>query len=257
MNKIIHIAKIQLVMRTTSQLWRFIIFIQPILYLMMTLFMMNGSMRTQYSMDAVLGAGMMGTWSSILFSSGSDIDRERRWGTLEMIVGCPTPLSSIIMGKALTNSLVGLFSMGLSYITALLLFRQQLVIKHPCLFMLVLILIIISVAAKGMIICTLFTLSRAVRGLLNVMENPIFLLSGLMFPIVILPLWTRPLSYILSLTWGMDALRMVSSGTFSYKHFLFSLVILLILTFLYLLLSLWLFQIIEKKSRKEATLGVY
>ncbi|SHK19310.1 ABC transporter permease [Paramaledivibacter caminithermalis] len=257
MNKLLSIAKVQLMMRVTSTMWIFVVIIQPILFLIMTLFIMDIEIRETYTMAAILGAGMMGTWSSILFSSGGDIDRERRWGTLEMIVGCPTPLWYIIGGKSLANGFAGIISMTLSFLTALIFFDGRLSITNLFWFIIVLLLNIISLSSLGMIICTLFTISRAARGLMNLMENPIFLLCGIMFPITILPLWTRPFSYVLSLTWGIEGLRMAVMGIVDYQRFLFHILMIVLLTIVYLLISAKLFLIVEKKAKKEATLGVY
>ncbi|AOT70571.1 ABC transporter permease [Geosporobacter ferrireducens] len=254
--KVINIARVQLIMRKTSHMWIFVVFIQPLLYLFMIWMILKGSDRKIYTVDTIIGAGMMGTWSSILFSSGADIERERQWGTLEMLVGSPTSLSTIIMGKALTNSFSGIFSMILAYLT-ILSFNQQVIIKHPLLFCLTLIITLISVSAIGMIVCTLFTLSRAARGLINIMETPIFLLSGIMFPITILPFWSRPASYILSLTWGIEALKKTSGGINNWADYKMDLAILIVLTIFYIILSLWLFKIVENKAKKSATLGVF
>ncbi len=46
----------------------------------------------QLATGVVIGCGLMGLWSSLLFSSGSDIDRERRGGGLAFLFASPTPL---------------------------------------------------------------------------------------------------------------------------------------------------------------------
>ena len=57
--------------------------------------MFRGGARPGSSLLYVaLGAGMMGIWSSTLFGSGGLIQWQRWQGTLEYVIGVPTPPSS-------------------------------------------------------------------------------------------------------------------------------------------------------------------
>lgn len=251
------VCRIQLILRSTSRTWIFVVAIQPVLFEIISLMILKHAGYSKYSMYAVLGAGMMGVWSSTLFSSGFDIFRERTWGTLEALVGVPTPLAHVIIGKSLVNSGAGLFSMLVAYLCAFLFFGHTIIIVHPFLFIFSLIITLLSVAALGLIICTGFTLSRAARGLVNVLENPIFILCGLMFPVTILPIWVRPLSYVLSPTWCVLLLRSASEGITDWVDFFFNVVLIIGLTLLYVLVAMLLFRRVESLARKSGTLGVY
>ena len=48
-------------------------------------------------LEAAVGAGLMGVWSSVLFGSGGAIQSQRWQGTLEMIMLAPRPPALVIL----------------------------------------------------------------------------------------------------------------------------------------------------------------
>ena len=63
----------------------------------------------------VIGGGIMGMWSGLVFTSTFDIVRDRRDGTLELIVGSPTTLGAVEAIRTLTNVVAGLFSLAAAF----------------------------------------------------------------------------------------------------------------------------------------------
>jgi len=92
---------------------------------------------------------------------------------------------------------------------------------------------------------------------MNVLEYPVFILCGILFPIDILPYWTRSLSYILSPTWAVKILRESVLGIENYQVFVTNIIILLAISGIYFVLSAVFFKKIDKQTRIKATLGVY
>ncbi len=71
----------------------------------------------------IIGGGIMGLWSSLVFTSFYDISNDRREGTLELIVGSPTSFTTVLAVKTMTNVLTGSISMLLSFVAAKLFFN--------------------------------------------------------------------------------------------------------------------------------------
>ncbi|MGD8632930.1 MAG: hypothetical protein PVF85_05120, partial [Anaerolineales bacterium] len=80
----------------------FTVLIQPLLIAMLALWMLRERAVDQ-AIYIVVGSGLTGLWSSLLFISGNGITGERWSGTLEMLVAQPTPLPVIIFGKNLAH----------------------------------------------------------------------------------------------------------------------------------------------------------
>jgi ABC-2 type transport system permease protein len=233
----------------------FTVLIQPLVIALMALWML-GSPGPEATIFIVVGSGMTGLWSSLLFISGNSINVERWIGTLEMLVGQPTPMQVIVFGKNLAHVAQSLGSMIIAYFLAAWLFGHPLTIQQPLLFILSLGLTIVAFVSFGLIIAPIFVMNPGVQGWQNAMEFPVYILSGFLFPIALLPGWTTPFSYLLAPYWAARALHGASSGAAPVGEILFSWVMLLTFSAIYLAISAWLFRIMLRKAREDATLGV-
>jgi ABC-type multidrug transport system permease subunit len=93
----------------------------------------------------------------------------------------------------------------------------------------------------------------------NGLEMPIYVASGSMFPIALLPFWSHPLSLSLGPSWGIDAMRYAADATYVGLGFGYWIDVSVVLasTVIYLAIGFWLFIIVEQKVRRDATLMEY
>ncbi len=236
--------------------FRFCIIVQPLIYTFIFYMMYKDSSYANYANYIILGSGLTSLWSSICFSSAGDIERERYMGTLENLVSSPSKFTTIVLGKVLANTLLGLTGMALSLIFTRVFFNGSLHIEHGFLFFISFILMIFSFVCIALVIAPIFTLSKNARALMNCLEYPIFILCGFVFPITLLPRFIRPLSYILSPTWTVKILRESSLGIDNFSIFYREMFILFCISMVYLIISKVLFSRIDKRTRIKATLGV-
>lgn len=173
-----------------------------------------------------------------------------------MIAGTPTPMSVVVFGKNLAHVSQSLGSMIVAYLLVALIFGYEVHISRPFLFFVSLGLTVIAFVCFGLIMSPLFLLNPGVQRWQNALEYPIYILSGFLFPIALLPGWTTPLSYLLAPYWAARALHGSSSGAATTAEILFSLAMLLVFSSLYLLIAARLFRIMMRKVREEATLGL-
>lgn len=247
---------IQIKQMLSSALIQFIIFVQPILYGTIMYFMFRNSGNENFVAYVILGTGMINLWSSIVYSSAGTIDRERHIGTLEIISAMPVDFRICISGKITGSVIIGVLSAVNGYIFIIILSGERMTIAHPILFAINILVIIISYIGISLILAVFFTLSRQARHLTNASEFPVFILSGLIFPVENLPVWTRPLSYILSPTWGVKTLRMCVFGIDNKTNYIIQFGILVVIAISYFVIAKVLFDIFTKKIRYDGTLGV-
>ena len=233
----------------------FSILVQPLLIALLALWMLKDK-GSSYAIFVVIGSGMTGLWSSLLFISGNSINNERWSGTLETLIGVPTSLGTIVFGKSLSNVIQSLLSMIVSYMLAALLFSYNLSIAQPLLFLVSLLLTILAFISFGLIIAPVFVMNPSVQRWQNAMEFPVYILSGFLFPIALLPGWTTPLSYLLPPYWAARALHNTSSGTGTINEVLLAWGMMLLFSLVYLFISGHLFKIMIIKARKDATLDM-
>jgi len=229
--------------------------VQPLIIALLALWMLRERGR-DYAIFVVVGSGMTGLWSIVLFIGGNSINVERWIGTLETLVGLPTPMPVIIFGKNLANVAQSLSSMVAAYLLASLLFGYPLRVEQPSLFVISLAFTVVAFVSFGLIIAPVFVMNPGVQGWQNAMEFPIYILSGFLFPIALLPEWTTPLSYLLAPYWAACALHATSSGGASLTEVAFCWAMMLLFSLIYLFISSWLFRLMIRKARADATLGM-
>lgn len=232
----------------------FAVFIQPLIIAALGLFMLRGR-GGNYGIFVVVGSGLTGLWSSLLFISGSAITRERWMGTLEGVVGMPTQLWIIVLGKNIAHVVQSLASMVMAYVLASLLFGYPLTVAQPALFAASVIFIVISLVCFGLVLSPFFVVNADAHHFRNGLEYPIFILCGFLFPIALLPGWTNPLSYVLAPYWAARALHSTALGEATMASLVTDWAMMLGLAGGYVLLAAILFRWLLNKARRDGTLG--
>jgi ABC-2 type transport system permease protein len=238
----------------TDAFYLFGILVQPLIIAMLGIWMLREK-GGDYGIFVVIGSGMSGLWTTMVFVSGNSITQERWTGTLELLVGQPTPITYVIYGKNIANVLQSLLSMLASYLLASLIFDLPLRILQPFNFIVSLILTILAFVSFGLVIAPIFVMNPSVQRWQNTMEYPIYILSGFLFPIALLPGWTTPLSYILAPYWAARALHGASSANAPFSEMLLCWGMMLLFSVIYFFVSRYLFRVMLRKARVDATLA--
>ena len=233
----------------------FAIIVQPLIIAVLALFMLKDT-AANAAMFVVVGSGLTGLWSSLLFISGNSINVERWQGTLESLVGVPTPFDVIVFGKNLANVVQSLLSMTVAYLLAALFFGYSLHMDQPLLFFLSLFLSVFAFISFGLVIAPIFVMYREVQQWQNAMEYPVYILAGFLFPVLLLPGWTTPISYILPPYWAAVALHGTSTASAPIEQTLFAWAMMVLLSIIFLFIASRLFKIMLYKARVDATLDV-
>lgn len=230
----------------------FTIIIQPLIIALLGLWMLRDS-REDAAIFVVVGSGMAGLWSSIVFISAGSIDSERWDGTLETLVIAPMPLWVSTAGTNMANVIQSLLSMVTAYTIASLTMGYALTVNYPIYFVISLFFTVIAFIAFGLVIAPIFLLNPAVSHFKNGLEFPVYLLCGFLFPIALLPGWTTPISYLLTPYWAARALHESAHGDGDLGIIASSWVIMLISTGIYLLIVQRLFRVILYKVREDGS----
>ncbi len=198
--------KQQLIQFTADPQWVIPSIVAPFLFTAVML-MMYPEKSDTIVLQAILGGGVLGMWGNTLFASSFTLSYDRMNGTLDNILMSPSDLYHVIAGRSLWNTFIGLLNMLLVYVFAELMFSAPVVIAEPFAFVLILMVTLLSLASIGMLFSLAFVLSRRSYILTSILEYPIYVLSGAVVPITMLPEWSQPISMVLAPTWGVEALR--------------------------------------------------
>ena len=252
---ILIVAEMTLRQQMTDGFIVFTVLFQPIIIALLGLWMLQGK-GEDAAMFVVVGSGLTGLWSSLLFISGNSIGAERWSGTLEALVAIPTPFEVIVFGKNLANVTQSSASMVLGYFVAVFAFGYSLQIQQPILFFVSILFSVVAFISFGLIIAPIFVMNPGVRAWQNAMEFPVYVLCGFLFPIALLPGWTTPVSYLLPPYWAAVALHGTSTGGATLNATLSAWGMLLLFSLIDLLIASRLFKLMLYKARADATLGM-
>lgn len=226
--------------------------IQPVLFATIAFYMFKTGQRAESLLYAALGAGLMGIWSSTLFGSGGAIQWQRWEGTLEILVAAPPPLIQLIVPLTVATSTLGVYSLTATILWGKFLFGIPLDFVDPLLFAVAVPLTVISLGLLGLVLASTFVLYRNANALSNLLEYPIWLITGVLVPITLLPGWVEPIGWALAPTWGAKAIRATALG----GEALFPMVMCVVLAVIYLALGSVFINFFEKLSRERATLAL-
>jgi ABC-2 type transport system permease protein len=206
---------------------------------------------------AILGGGMMGMWGNTIYSSGYSIQFDRWNGTLEAVLATPAPLVWIIAGRSLWNALIGILNAVFIFMIAVFWFQVPLALVDPPLFFISLFLTLMSLAALGLVFSSAFVLTRNASVLTNGLEFPIYVGTGTMFPIAMLPALTAPLSLSLAPSWGIDAMRYAALSDYEGLSLGYwgDMGMMAVLALVYVFVAFYLFQLVEERVRVKGDIG--
>lgn len=250
---VLTVAEITLRHQWNDSFILFAILVQPMVIAILALFMLRGT-GEDYAMFVVVGSGLTGLWSSLLFISGNSINAERWQGTLESLVGAPIPFEVIVFGKNLANVVQSLISMSASYLLAAFFFGYSLKMVAPLFFIVSVLLSVFAFISFGLVIAPLFIMYRGIQQWQNAMEFPVYILAGFLFPIALLPDWTTPVSYVLPPYWAARALHETSTGGGDIQLVTLAWGMMLLFGIIDLFVASKLFKLMLYKARVDASL---
>ncbi len=234
--------------------------IAPFVFTLVAFFLFGGQTSTaSFLLYLVLGSGLMGMWGTTIYGSSNSINFDRWNGTMESTLAAPIPLSWIALGRVLFNTFEGVINALFILVIGLVWFQVGFGLVNPGLFFLAAVSTFLSLSAFGLLMCTVILLSRKGGFITNSMEIPVYMATGTMFPVSLLPIVALPFAFILGPTWGIEAIRLSALPGYSglATGYWEDLGILAVETLAYLALAFVLFKRVEAYAKKMGTLEEY
>lgn len=156
---------------------------------------------------AILGGAMMSMWGQTIYGSGWAIGQDRFIGTLEPTIGAPVSYIYVVAGRVVWNTISGLLGGGVVLGVVILAYGKPLPIQNPLEFAGLFVLVMVALSTVGLLFTAIFVFSRYAGFVQNIGEFTFYVVTGCMFPILILPNWALPISLAFPATWALEALR--------------------------------------------------
>ncbi len=213
----------------------------------------------EYVAFVILGGAMTAFWLNVLWSMGAQLYWERESGNLELYIMSPASLMAVLAGMALGGVVMTLARAGAIVLSGIVLFGVRFDPVSWWLLGGVFVLTLLALYGLGMVFASTFLLyGREAWHLVNMLQEPVYLLSGLNYPVRTLGLAAACVASLIPLTLGVDALRQVLFGERAEAWLALWIEVLLLfaLTVLFVLLARWCLASLERKARQEGRLTV-
>ncbi|HTR96487.1 MAG TPA: ABC transporter permease [Candidatus Acidoferrales bacterium] len=206
---------------------------------------------------AVIGGIMTTFWLNVLWGMGAQLFWEKQSGQLQLFFAAPCSRMAILAGMAV-GGLVGTTLRSLVGVAlGVWVFHVRFASFSPGVLIAVFLATMAALYALGMMLASLFLLyGREAWHTCNALTDPVFMLSGLYFPIRTLGSVGAFAAGLLPLALGVDALRQVlmgpaAHGLFPVRYELAGLCALAVLLLVLARLSL---EHLERLSKREGRL---
>jgi ABC-2 type transport system permease protein len=162
----------------------------------------------EYIGFVVLGGAMTAFWLNVLWSMASQLYWEKQDGNLELYVLCPAPLMAILVGMAVGGMIMSATRAVIIIVVCSLAFGVVYSVDNAAQLIAVFVLTMVALYGMGMMFASIFLASgREAWHLANLMQEPIYLVSGFYFPVKALGTLVAFAASIVPLTMGMDGMR--------------------------------------------------
>lgn len=166
-----------------------------------------------YEALAVVGGVLTTYWINVVWGMGAQLYWEKQSGQLQLYFAAPCSRMAILTGMAIGGLAATLVRSLVGVALAVWVFRIELAPFSPWALAGVFVLTMVALYALGMTLSSLFLLyGREAWHTANALQEPVYFLSGLYFPIRSLGNLGAVAAGILPLTLGTDALRQVLMG---------------------------------------------
>lgn len=184
----------------------------PILYASIAYYLLDAKDDPRLLLSASLGAAVMLMWSLVVIGSSSALEQQRWLGTLELLVVAPVPFAVVIAPITIASGAVGAYSLLATLTWGTLLFDVPLAIENPLAFAVAVPASVLAIGMLGLVMAATFVLYRAAFHLGIAMQYPVWIATGLLVPLSVLPDFVGPVSWFLAPSWGFRALQESALG---------------------------------------------
>ena len=210
-----------------------------------------------YFSFVLVGLAFTGYMGLSLSNFASSIREGQTMGTLEIMLLSPTRLSSILFSSALWPYLQTTINVVIYLIMGTLLFGFSVSHANFLTAIVVLILSIMSFSGIGILSAAMVLVLKKGDPIAWLFGSVSSLLSGVYYPISILPHWLTPVSRILPMTYALDAMRLAMLKGSSLLDVRFDILILLGFTAVLTPLAFLAFRKALKRAKMEGSLIQY
>lgn len=205
----------------------------------------------------IIGQTIFSIFMALNFWGGMAIERERWYGTLEIVLLSPMNRTAYVLAEAVFGILNSSWTIFLAMVVAIMTFGMDVSVASVPAVVVSLAATLVSMVALGMFFAGFYILSRAAGPLAHSVGAPIRFFSGTNFPVSALPTMLQYVSYALPVTYGMGILRRAILSGGDMMSVLPDVGVLMLFTVIFFSLGVYFLHRMERSAKTSGTLHTY
>jgi ABC-2 type transport system permease protein len=200
--------------------------------------------------DLVVGVALTALWASTIWSAGAILRADVHRGSLALAVTGVRSPAVVFLGRCTGAILRVSAAIAASTAVTAVVLGLPMRAGRPLVMLLGLVLVLMSATALGMLLSCLFLVTRHASAWSAALMYPVFIISGMIVPLRLIPAGLRYASLVISLRWAAEFLTAAADGRVSWS----SLAALVGLTALYYVVALAAFHRLLQRARLTGTI---
>lgn len=224
----------------------------PPLYTALFVLVLRHAGRPDLGPFAVIAPATIGVWFTAVAVSAEVLENERSWGTFELLLAAPATPELVMLGRISATTIMSLMAIPecIAVAWCLRVSFPHVDVVH---LMAGIFCVVVAAASSALIIANVLLLTRSPSSIQQLLTYPICILSGIAFPVSLLPTWVLPISQGIALSWAIELVRSsVGASEFRSGSAIAASVG---LSLAYLFLAHLLFRHIERRIRVNASIS--
>ncbi len=205
----------------------------------------------------ILGYIFMAFLNTALWAMGFALRKEQFYGTLETVFVSPLPRWVIVGGMAMHSTMHQGLIIALQLVLLNIIFRLFLNVNGTLPGLLVVGIMMIALYGMGTMMAALALIFKEGWIVSEILSSIVNVITPIAYPLAVLPLFLQKASLFIPTTYGIITLRHFLIGEKLPFSVATSFARLTILTVFWVAFGLLVFTIVDRKTRREGTLGHY
>jgi ABC-2 type transport system permease protein len=215
-----------------------------------------------YGISNFAGMIIIGTivyllYNRLLWGAGISLQSERWMGTIEALFVTPANRMTVLFASGVSSLVEGAWWIGCIFALSWMIFGVEPSISSWPAIILGVVSTMIALISVGVFFASFFVLTRAADQMASALQAPIRFFSGVVFPVSALPQLLQFVSYILPVTYGIQAMRKAVLTGGNIASISLEIVSLYVFALVLTVAGYFTLKALEKEAKRRGTLYMY
>ena len=203
----------------------------------------------------VIGAVLNSYVNTLLHGMGENIRRESYQGTLNYILAAPCNKAYVLIGKALSESISSTIFAASQLSIAVLLFGMNITLGMMAPVFFIIILLILGLYGIALMLAALSLMYKQSYDISESLGYVFYIFAPVRYPIESLPTWAQIFSKLIPLTYALIIVRSIMLTGTNFSTIYMEVLALILIDSILLIAGFYLFNWIEKKTKKSGAIS--